>query len=78
MMTFSSKLLSEKLGVVRLTFYTAPISLSCLAPFMYWKEFGSLKVYMSSKFYSAIGIMIVGCINALMYNLVHAAVIKRT
>lgn len=33
MMTFSSKLMSEKLDVVRLTFYTAPVSLLCLAPF---------------------------------------------
>ena len=29
----SGKLLKEKLDVVRLTFYTAPVSLACLAPF---------------------------------------------
>ena len=34
-MTFSNKILAEKLDVVRLAFYTSPISLACLAPF-YW------------------------------------------
>lgn len=38
MMTFSGKLLSEKLDVVRLTFYTAPVSLCCLAPFFWMYE----------------------------------------
>lgn len=33
MMTFSGKVMSEKLDVVRLTFYTAPVSLLCLLPF---------------------------------------------
>lgn len=37
-MTFSGKLLSEKLDVVRLTFYTAPVSLACLAPFFWAYE----------------------------------------
>lgn len=32
MMTFSGKLMSEKLDVIRLTFYTAPVSLVVLAP----------------------------------------------
>lgn len=35
MMTFSGKLLSERLDIVRLTFYTAPVSLACLLPFFY-------------------------------------------
>ncbi len=38
MMTFSGKVLSEKLDVVRLTFYTAPVSLCCLAPFFWARE----------------------------------------
>lgn len=33
MMTFSGKVMSEKLDVVSLTFYTAPVSLFCLLPF---------------------------------------------
>lgn len=31
-------MLSEKLDVVRLTFYTAPVSLACLAPFFWAYE----------------------------------------
>lgn len=31
---------SEKLDVVRLTFYTAPVSLVCLAPFFWIYEVG--------------------------------------
>lgn len=37
-MTFSNKILAEKLDVVRLSFYTAPISLACLAPFFWIYE----------------------------------------
>lgn len=45
MMTFSGKLLSEKLDVVRLTFYTAPVSLLCLAPFMVYMELDAFRIY---------------------------------
>lgn len=41
MMTFSGKVLSEKLDVVKLTFYTAPVSLACLAPFFWAYEVGA-------------------------------------
>ena len=34
-------MLNEKLDVVRLTFYTAPVSLICLAPFCYAYEVGA-------------------------------------
>lgn len=38
MMTMSGKVLSEKLDVLRLTFYTSPISCLCLLPFYYFRE----------------------------------------
>ena len=38
MMTFSGKVLNEKIDVVRLTFYTAPVSLACLMPFFLFFE----------------------------------------
>lgn len=38
MMTMSGKVLSERLDVLRLTFYTAPISCMCLTPFFVAKE----------------------------------------
>ena len=38
MMSFSGKLLSEKLDVLRLAFYTAPVSLGVLLPIFYLQE----------------------------------------
>ena len=38
MMTMSGRVLSEKLDVLRLTFYTAPVSCLCLLPFYKWQE----------------------------------------
>lgn len=78
MMTFSGKLLSEKLDVVRLTFYTAPVSLCCLAPFMVWRELASFQQYFAVNYYNVTGIMLISSINAVTYNAVHALVIKRT
>lgn len=37
---------SEKLDVVRLTFYTAPVSLTCLAPFFLYYEVGGWLVHL--------------------------------
>ena len=78
MMTFSGKLLSEKLDVVRLTFYTAPVSLCCLAPFMVWRELAAFKVYFASNNKNVLGIMLISSLNAVCYNAIHALVIKRT
>ena len=38
MMTFSGKLLSERIDVLRLAFYTAPVSLLVLLPFLWMRE----------------------------------------
>ena len=38
MMTTSGRVLSEKLDVLRLTFYTAPVSCLCLLPWYLWQE----------------------------------------
>lgn len=40
MMCTSSKLMSEQVDIVRLTFYTAPISCAVLFPLCIWKEVG--------------------------------------
>lgn len=42
MMTMSGKILSERLDVLRLTFYTAPVSCLCLLPFFKYKEVRAL------------------------------------
>ena len=41
MMSFSGRLLSEKLDVLRLAFYTAPVSLGVLLPIFYLQEVGN-------------------------------------
>lgn len=74
---FSCKLLSEKLDIVRLTFYTAPISLVCLLPFVVTREWASFKAYCTINPNGALYILLGSSIVALVYNLVHVLVIKR-
>lgn len=78
MMTFSGKLLSEKLDVVRLTFYTAPVSLTCLAPFFWTYERERFLSYYPSHAQGVAFIIVVTSCNALAYNLVHSLMIKKT
>jgi len=78
MMTFSGKVLSEKLDVVRLTFYTAPISLSCLAPFLVMRELASFRVYYALHSHDVAGILLSSCVTAVCYNMVHSLMIKRS
>jgi hypothetical protein len=44
MMSFSGRLLSEKLDVLRLAFYTAPVSLGVLLPLFYLSEVRTLSL----------------------------------
>lgn len=78
MMTLSSKLLSQKLDPIKLTFYTAPVSLLCLMPFMLKMEYKDFVIFNSTNGFHTFGIMLIGCMNALFYNLVHYLVIKQT
>lgn len=79
MMTSSGRLLSEKIDVLRLTFYTAPISCMILSPFYYHLEYNKLQVYKqqadTSKY---IGVVLLTCVNALAYNMIHYLMIKVT
>jgi len=77
-MTFSSKLLSEKLDIVRLTFYTAPISLACLLPFYLIREHKEFVPALGQNHANILGILLLSSINAVCYNLIHALVIKHT
>lgn len=79
MMTFSGKVLSEKLDVVRLTFYTAPVALSCLAPFAFYLEYESLLSYLEKEGYQSIfALLLLSSTNAVCYNAIHSMVIKQT
>jgi drug/metabolite transporter (DMT)-like permease len=77
MMTFSSKLLSEKLDVVRLTFYTAPVSLACLLPLCLWREARPFAAYWAAHAGGAGRVMALSSVMAVSYNLTHATMIKR-
>ena len=78
MMTFRGKVLSEKLDVVRLTFYTAPVSLICLTPFLLWREYVAFRVYFQENASSVSGIILASCLNAVLYNMVHSMMIQHT
>lgn len=78
MMTFSGKILSEKLDVVRLTFYTAPISLLCLSPFLVWRELDNFLVFYTAHSSDVTGILLASCVNAVCYNMIHSLMIKRS
>ncbi|EFN51185.1 hypothetical protein CHLNCDRAFT_141340 [Chlorella variabilis] len=76
-MTLSSKLMSEKLDVVRLAFYVAPVSLACLAPFYWVYEHEHFRAYYPAHRRSAQAILLASSALALCYNLAHSLMIKR-
>ena len=78
MLSFSGKILSEKLDVLRLTFYTAPVSVGVLVPFFLWQEAGPLWQHFQQSGYSVLLLVVVGAINAVAYNITHYQVIFAT
>lgn len=79
MMSCSGKLLAEKVDVLRLTFYTSPVSCIMLLPFYSQLERGRFGQYASEhadKHYGSV--VLLTCVVALCYNLVHYQVIKHT
>mmetsp|Transcript_16545 Transcript_16545/g.35792 ORF Transcript_16545/g.35792 Transcript_16545/m.35792 type:complete len:368 (+) Transcript_16545:182-1285(+) len=78
MMSSIGRLMSEKLDVLRLAFYTAPITCIVLIPF-YWKmEADQFVGYQTHHGAEYAGLLLIGCVNALAYNIVHSLVIKIT
>ncbi|CAK0783113.1 hypothetical protein CVIRNUC_006308 [Coccomyxa viridis] len=79
MLNFSGKVLREKMDVLRLTFYTAPVSVGILVPFFLMTEFRRLVKYGDAE---NIGIVVwyllLGGVNAVLYNIVHYRVIQIT
>ncbi|KAI3431814.1 hypothetical protein D9Q98_010567 [Chlorella vulgaris] len=75
-MTVSSKLMSEKLDVVRLGFYVAPVSLACLLPFFLMYELDAFSAYWPANRQIAAAIMLLSSLVAVCYNLAHSLMIK--
>ncbi|KAK9807025.1 hypothetical protein WJX72_010960 [[Myrmecia] bisecta] len=78
MMTTASKILSEKLDVLLLTFYTAPVSCCVLMPFFYSRELDRFRVYAHLNGPAAAAIVVCGSGVALAYNVVHNILLQRT
>ncbi|KAK9816692.1 hypothetical protein WJX72_003780 [[Myrmecia] bisecta] len=78
MMTTSGRLMSEKLDVLRLTFYTAPVSCVALLPFYAWREAAKFAQYRLGRSGAISGIILLGSMNALAYNVVHYLMIQKT
>lgn len=76
MMSSIGRLMSEKLDALRLTFYTAPISCVMMLPFYFIMENSRYQQYAATHSNNYIGLLLLGCINALMYNVVHVLTIK--
>lgn len=48
MMTFSGKIMSEKVDALRLTWYTAPVSCVFLLPLFFMAEAGAMETYLQT------------------------------
>lgn len=73
MMTLSGRLLSERLGVARLAFYTAPVSLACLLPFMLALERRRFLAFWPHHRGGVALVVGLTSVTAVTYNLVRAA-----
>lgn len=78
MMSSIGRLLSDKLDVWRLTWYLAPITIVMLLPFYWWLEAAELAKYRQKEGMQYTMLVALGCVNALLYNVVHSLVIKVT
>jgi drug/metabolite transporter (DMT)-like permease len=79
MMTTSGKVLSEKVDVLRLTFYTAPVSMAALVPFFLSREYARFtREYMPAHGADVYTIVLATSAVALSYNVVHSLMIQQT
>ncbi|KAL0054475.1 hypothetical protein WJX82_009428 [Trebouxia sp. C0006] len=78
MICTSGKLLSEKMDVLRLAFYTAPVSCAVLLPLFVARESTQFREYAMENSAGVALVLLCSSAIALLYNVVHAAMIKRT
>jgi hypothetical protein len=72
------QVLSEKVDVLRLTFYTSPVSIVLLLPFFAAFEAKELAAYLAAEGHTVWWWIAAGGINAVAYNLVHYLLIQTT
>lgn len=71
-------MLSEKVDVLRLTFYTSPVSIVILLPFFAAFEAKELVAYLGAEGPTIWWWIVAGALNAVAYNLVHYLMIQTT
>mmetsp|Transcript_7751 Transcript_7751/g.15824 ORF Transcript_7751/g.15824 Transcript_7751/m.15824 type:complete len:364 (-) Transcript_7751:643-1734(-) len=76
MMTISGRVLTQKLDAVRLTFYTAPVSVIVLLPLALYYEWSAFQEFTMLHTHAVAGILIGGSCVALSYNMVHNLMIQ--
>ncbi|KAK9814428.1 hypothetical protein WJX72_005780 [[Myrmecia] bisecta] len=76
MMTTSGKVLSEKVDVLRLTFYTAPVSAIVLLPAFLYKEYEPFQPYLAVHGRDVAAILAGTSALALAYNYIHNKMIQ--
>mmetsp|Transcript_2420 Transcript_2420/g.4947 ORF Transcript_2420/g.4947 Transcript_2420/m.4947 type:complete len:342 (-) Transcript_2420:152-1177(-) len=72
----SSHLLTGKLDVFSMTWYTGPVSAMVLLPFGLYKEFSAITEYAQTNMGPTLGILFGGAMLALVYNIVLFLTIK--
>ncbi|DBA98259.1 hypothetical protein WJX77_011419 [Trebouxia sp. C0004] len=78
MICTSGKLLSEKMDVLRLAFYTAPVSCAVLLPLFIARESATFREYAMENSAGVVLVLLCSSAIALLYNVVHALMIKKT
>lgn len=78
MMSFSGRVLSDRMDALRLAFYTAPVSCLMLLPFFVRLESEPLALYRSQAQASYVGLVALSCVIALAYNMCHYMMIYVT
>lgn len=71
MMTISGRVMTSKIDSIRLTFYTAPVSVMALLPFALYQESSAFEEYYSVNATSTMLLLLGGSIAALAYNVIH-------
>ena len=78
MMSTAGRVLTQKIDVMQLAFYTAPVSSGVLLPFFWVLEKDQFLVYAQEHGTAVLAIILCGSMVALAYNVVHNLLLQRT
>ena len=78
MMSTAGRVLTQKIDVLQLAFYTAPVSSAVLLPFFWVLERERFLVYAAQNGTAVATIVLCGSMVALAYNVIHNLLLQRT